>query len=125
VIAADPLVPWTQLQALYAQQLVELGRREVDLPRIAALSRQSEALLKRLTSSGTPRSHAHDPLLSKRIAAAALQAQVLLKRTTLGLATVRTRMLLRAQRAERASLALHAYSARAQRPVSRFIDLRR
>lgn len=118
-----PLAPWARLQALYTQQLIELERPEVDLARVSALARQSEALLVRLSAPGSLR--ASDEHAARRMAAAATQAQALLRRTTDAFQVVRARLLQRARQRQRASAATLAYRAKAVRAAPRFLDLRR
>lgn len=121
----DLLSPWTQLQALYVLQFVELGRPEVNLTRVRALAGQAEALLVRLSSPEALRACAHDPQTAQRISAAAAQAQLLLQRTTAALSVARARLLSRAQHTQRASAAALAYRAKDVRTAARYLDQRR
>jgi hypothetical protein len=120
---ADELRPWLQLQALYAQQLDELGRAAPDLALLAALAARAEQLLLSLTRAQELRPPQAPERLHVKAAAAA--ASAMLERARALLESLRGRRLEHARRRERAQNAAFAYRDQGSAVVPRFLDQRR
>jgi hypothetical protein len=120
--ADDPLTPWLQLQALYAQQLDQLGRARPDLALLSALAARADQLLRELLRTRARRGPEAPERLEVKAAAAAA-ADMLARARTL-LERLRGRSLEEARQRERATRAAQAYRAKGL-AGPRFLDLRR
>ncbi len=120
----DPLAPWLQLQALYAQQLGELSRARPDLALLSTLAARAEQLLMPPTRPQQPRPGAapeRSPVTGAAPAPAAMlaRAQALLERLR------GQRSLEHARQRERATRAALLYRDQGAGSAPRFLDLRR
>jgi len=121
--ADDPLTPWLQLQALYAQQLVELGRVRPDLALLSGLAARADQLLLSLARAQALRPPEAPARL--RVKAAAAAAAAMLARARTLLEGLRGRRLEHARRRERAISAALAYRDQRAAAAPRFLDQRR
>jgi hypothetical protein len=121
--AADPLAPWLQLQALYAQQIDQLGRAHPDLALLGGLAARADQLLRALMRAQEQRPPEAPERLQVKAAAAA--AAAMLARARILLERLRARQRELARQRERATRAAQVYRAKGMAQAPRFLDLRR